>query len=110
MERVYRTFRKKFPERTFDVGIAEQNAVTFAAGLAAAGMIPVVAIYSSFLQRAYDQILHDVCLQGLHVVFAVDRSGLVGPDGATHHGIYDTSFLSEMPGDDGNCTEKCRGT
>ncbi len=91
-------FQKKFPERTFDVGIAEQNAVTFAAGLAAAGMIPVVAIYSSFLQRAYDQILHDVCLQGLHVVFAVDRSGLVGPDGATHHGIYDTSFLSEMPG------------
>lgn len=91
-------FRRHFPKRTFDVGIAEQHAVTFAAGLAKGGMIPVVAIYSSFLQRAYDQILHDVCLQRLHVIFAIDRSGLVGPDGETHQGIYDTSFLREMPG------------
>ena len=91
-------FTKKFPDRAFDVGIAEQHAVTFAAGLASAGMVPVVAIYSSFLQRAYDQILHDVCLQGLHVVFAVDRSGLVGQDGETHQGIYDISYLSHMPG------------
>ncbi len=91
-------FRKHFPNRTFDVGIAEQHAVTFAAGLAKGGLTPVVAIYSSFLQRAYDQILHDVCLQRLHVVFAIDRSGLVGPDGETHQGIYDTSFRREMPG------------
>lgn len=91
------TFQKKFPRRTFDVGIAEQHAVTFAAGLAAAGFVPVVAIYSSFLQRAYDQILHDVCLQNLHVIFAVDRSGLVGADGETHQGIYDTGYLSQMP-------------
>ncbi len=91
-------FQEQFPKRMFDVGIAEQHAVTFAAGLAAAGMIPVVAIYSSFLQRAYDQILHDVCLQGLHVIFAVDRSGIVGQDGETHQGIYDISFLSHMPG------------
>lgn len=91
-------FQKKFPERTFDVGIAEQHAVTFAAGLAAGGYIPVVAIYSSFLQRAYDQILHDVCLQGLHVIFAIDRSGLVGRDGETHQGIYDDAYLADMPG------------
>ena len=90
-------FHEKFSDRMFDVGIAEQHAVTFAAGLASAGMIPVVAIYSSFLQRAYDQILHDVCLQGLHVIFAIDRSGLVGQDGETHQGIYDISFLSHMP-------------
>jgi 1-deoxy-D-xylulose-5-phosphate synthase len=91
-------FAEKFPDRFFDVGIAEQHAVTFAAGLAAAGVKPVVAVYSSFLQRAYDQILHDVCLQKLPVIFAVDRSGLVGKDGETHQGIYDTSFLSHMPG------------
>ncbi len=91
-------FSKKYPERAFDVGIAEQHAVTFAAGMAAAGLIPVVAVYSSFLQRAYDQLLHDVCLQHLHVIFAVDRSGLVGQDGETHQGIYDTSFLSHLPG------------
>lgn len=91
-------FAEKFPDRVFDVGIAEGHAVTFAAGLAVSGLIPVVAIYSSFLQRAYDQILHDVCLQGLHVVFAIDRSGLVGADGETHQGIFDTSFLSHIPG------------
>lgn len=90
-------FREQYPERFFDVGIAEQHAVTFAAGLAAAGMIPVVAVYSSFLQRAYDQILHDVCIQNLHVIFAIDRSGLVGADGSTHQGIFDISYLSEIP-------------
>lgn len=90
-------FSEKYPDRFFDVGIAEQHAVTFAAGMAAAGMIPVVAIYSSFLQRAYDQILHDVCLQKLHVVFCIDRSGLVGQDGETHQGIYDVSYLSHLP-------------
>ncbi len=91
-------FSEAYPDRFFDVGIAEQHGVTFAAGMAKAGMIPVVAIYSSFLQRAYDQILHDVCLQGLHVIFAIDRSGLVGQDGETHQGIYDISYLSHMPG------------
>ena len=90
-------FREMYPERFFDVGIAEQHAVTFAAGLAAAGMTPVVAVYSSFLQRAYDQILHDVCNQNLHVIFAIDRSGLVGADGSTHQGIFDISYLSEIP-------------
>lgn len=90
-------FSEAYPNRFFDVGIAEQHAVTFAAGMAAAGMIPVVAIYSSFLQRAYDQILHDVCLQNLHVVFCIDRSGLVGQDGETHQGIYDVSYLSHLP-------------
>lgn len=90
-------FSAKYPDRMFDVGIAEQHAVTFAAGMAAAGMLPVVAIYSSFLQRAYDQILHDVCLQKLHVVFAIDRSGLVGQDGETHQGIYDISYLTHLP-------------
>lgn len=90
-------FAQEFPERAFDVGIAEEHAVTFAAGLAISGMIPVVAIYSSFLQRAYDQILHDVCLQNLHVIFAIDRSGLVGADGETHQGIFDTAFLSHIP-------------
>ncbi len=90
-------FASEFPDRSFDVGIAEEHAVTFAAGLAASGLIPVVAIYSSFLQRAYDQILHDVCLQNLHVILAVDRSGLVGADGDTHQGIFDTAFLSHMP-------------
>lgn len=90
-------FRERYPERFFDVGIAEQHAVTFAAGLAAAGMLPVVAVYSSFLQRAYDQILHDVCNQNLHVIFAIDRAGLVGADGSTHQGIFDISYLSEIP-------------
>ena len=90
-------FAKQFPKRFFDVGIAEEHAVTFAAGLAAAGMKPVVAIYSSFLQRAYDQILHDVCIQKLPVVFAIDRSGLVGADGDTHQGIFDISYLSNIP-------------
>jgi len=90
-------FRNMYPERFFDVGIAEEHAVTFAAGLAAGGMKPVVAIYSSFLQRAYDQILHDVCIQNLPVVFAIDRAGLVGSDGETHQGIFDLSYLSGIP-------------
>ncbi len=91
-------FHNMYPERFFDVGIAEEHAVTFAAGLAAGGLRPVVAIYSSFLQRAYDQILHDVCIQNLPVVFAIDRAGLVGSDGETHQGIFDLSFLSSIPG------------
>lgn len=91
-------FHNQFPERFFDVGIAEEHAVTFAAGIAAKGLIPVVAIYSTFLQRAYDQILHDVCLQNLHVVFAVDRAGIVGSDGETHQGIFDISYLMTIPG------------
>ena len=90
-------FHNMYPERFFDVGIAEEHAVTFAAGLAAGGLRPVVAIYSSFLQRAYDQILHDVCIQNLPVVFAIDRAGLVGNDGETHQGIFDLSFLSSIP-------------
>ncbi len=90
-------FRNLYPDRFFDVGIAEEHAVTFAAGLAAGGMCPVVAIYSSFLQRAYDQILHDVCIQNLHVIFAIDRAGLVGSDGETHQGIFDLSYLSSIP-------------
>jgi len=90
-------FKETFPERVFDVGIAEAHAVTFAAGLAAQGLKPFVAIYSSFLQRAYDQIMSDVCMHGLPVVFAVDRAGNVGSDGETHHGIYDLSYLSHMP-------------
>ncbi len=91
-------FHNQYPERFFDVGIAEEHAVTFAAGLAVRGLIPVVAIYSTFLQRAYDQILHDVCLQDLHVVFAVDRAGIVGSDGETHQGIFDISYLMTIPG------------
>jgi 1-deoxy-D-xylulose-5-phosphate synthase len=90
-------FEKRFPERYFDVGIAEQHAVTFAAGLACEGLKPVVAIYSTFLQRAYDQLIHDVALQNLPVVFALDRSGLVGADGATHAGAYDIAFLRCIP-------------
>ena len=90
-------FRNMYPGRFFDVGIAEQHAVTFAAGLAAGGLKPIVAVYSSFLQRAYDQILHDVCLQNLPVVFAVDRAGLVGSDGETHQGIFDFTYLSGIP-------------
>lgn len=90
-------FRNMYPDRFFDVGIAEEHAVTFAAGLAAGGLKPVVAVYSSFLQRAYDQILHDVCIQNLPVIFAVDRAGLVGSDGETHQGIFDFSYLSCIP-------------
>ena len=90
-------FRNMYPERFFDVGIAEEHAVTFAAGLAAGGLRPIVAIYSSFLQRAYDQILHDVCLQNLPVIIAIDRAGLVGSDGETHQGIFDLSYLSSIP-------------
>ena len=90
-------FKNAYPERFFDVGIAEEHAVTFAAGLAAGGLKPVVAVYSSFLQRAYDQILHDVCIQNLPVVFAIDRAGLVGSDGETHQGIFDLSYLSSIP-------------
>lgn len=90
-------FASRFPARFFDVGIAEQHAVTFAAGLATRGMRPVVAIYSTFLQRAYDQVIHDVCLQQLPVLFAVDRAGLVGQDGPTHHGVFDLSYLRAVP-------------
>jgi 1-deoxy-D-xylulose-5-phosphate synthase len=87
----------EMPRRTYDVGIAEQHAVTFAGGLATEGFIPVVAIYSTFLQRGYDEILHDVCLQDLHVVFALDRAGLVGADGPTHHGVFDFAYMRSMP-------------
>ena len=90
-------FSRYFPERFFDVGIAEEHAVTFGAGLAAAGMKPYIAVYSSFLQRSYDQILHDVCIQDLPVVFAIDRAGLVGGDGETHQGIFDLSYLNSIP-------------
>ena len=90
-------FAKKFKSRFFDVGIAEQHGVTLAAGLASAGYTPVIPLYSTFLQRAYDQTLHDVCLQNLHVVFPVDRAGIVGADGETHQGVYDISYLSHMP-------------
>ncbi|NOQ41607.1 MAG: 1-deoxy-D-xylulose-5-phosphate synthase [Desulfuromusa sp.] len=90
-------FSESFPERFFDVGIAEQHAVTFAAGLACRGLRPVVTIYSTFMQRAYDQVVHDVCLQNLPVTFALDRAGLVGADGPTHHGVFDLSFLRHIP-------------
>ncbi len=90
-------FARQYPQRFFDVGIAEQHAVTSAAGMAAAGLHPVVAVYSSFLQRGYDQILHDVCIQNLPVIFAVDRAGLVGSDGETHQGIFDLSYLTSIP-------------
>lgn len=90
-------FHNMYPDRFFDVGIAEEHAVTFAAGLAVGGMKPIVAVYSSFLQRAYDQILHDVCIQNLPVVFAIDRAGLVGSDGETHQGIFDFTYLSGIP-------------
>jgi 1-deoxy-D-xylulose-5-phosphate synthase len=91
-------FSKRFPQRFFDVGIAEQHAVTFACGLACEGMRPVAAIYSTFLQRAYDQVMHDACLMKLPVVFALDRAGIVGADGPTHHGLYDLAYLSALPG------------
>jgi 1-deoxy-D-xylulose-5-phosphate synthase len=92
-----RAFSETFPDRFVDVGIAEQHAVTFAAGLATEGLRPVVAIYSTFLQRAYDQILHDVCLEAHPVVFAMDRGGVVGEDGPTHHGLFDLSYLRSLP-------------
>jgi 1-deoxy-D-xylulose-5-phosphate synthase len=88
---------KEMPGRSYDVGIAEQHAVTFAAGMATEGWIPVVAIYSTFLQRGYDEILHDVCLQNLHVIFALDRGGLVGADGPTHHGVFDFAYMRSIP-------------
>jgi len=87
----------EFPQRVFDVGICEQHAVTFAAGLATQGFIPIVAIYSTFLQRAFDQVIHDVCLQDLPVIFAIDRSGIVGEDGKTHQGAFDISYLTLIP-------------
>ncbi|WP_417600838.1 1-deoxy-D-xylulose-5-phosphate synthase [Owenweeksia hongkongensis] len=91
-------FQKQFPARTFDVGIAEQHAVTMAAGMAAAGSVPLVHLYSTFAQRGYDQIIHDAALQNLHMVFCLDRAGLVGEDGATHHGTFDVGFLNTLPG------------
>jgi 1-deoxy-D-xylulose-5-phosphate synthase len=91
-------FSKKFPDRFFDVGIAEPHAVTFAAGLAHSGQLPVVALYSTFLQRAYDQLMHDIALDNLHVIFCIDRAGIVGDDGPTHHGVFDASFLRSIPG------------
>jgi 1-deoxy-D-xylulose-5-phosphate synthase len=90
-------FQRALPDRFYDVGIAEQHAVTFAAGLAAEGMKPVAAIYSTFLQRAFDQVVHDVCLQNLDVTFALDRAGLVGADGATHQGLFDFAYLRSLP-------------
>jgi 1-deoxy-D-xylulose-5-phosphate synthase len=90
-------FAKKFPGRTFDVGIAEGHAVTFAAGMATKGFRPVFAVYSTFLQRGYDQIVEDVCLQNLPVIFGIDRAGIVGADGETHHGIFDISYLNHIP-------------
>ncbi len=90
-------FAKRFPKRFFDVGIAEEHALTFACGLAAKGMIPVFAVYSSFMQRAFDQMIHDAALQNLHIIVTLDRAGLVANDGATHHGIFDTAFISEIP-------------
>jgi 1-deoxy-D-xylulose-5-phosphate synthase len=90
-------FAESFPKRFFDVGIAEQHAVTMAAGMSCAGLKPVFAVYSTFLQRAYDQVIHDICIQNLPVTFAIDRAGIVGNDGETHQGIFDLSFLSQMP-------------
>ncbi len=90
-------FAKRFPERFFDVGIAEEHALTFACGLSVGGMVPVFAVYSTFAQRAFDQLIHDAALQNLHVIIALDRAGLVANDGATHHGIFDTAFISEIP-------------
>jgi 1-deoxy-D-xylulose-5-phosphate synthase len=89
--------QRELPKRTYDVGIAEQHAVTFAGGMATEGYIPVVAIYSTFLQRGYDEIVHDVCLQNLHVIFALDRGGLVGADGPTHHGVFDFAYMRSIP-------------
>lgn len=94
----FHRFKNMYPDRFFDVGIAEEHAVTFGAGLAASGLIPIFAVYSTFLQRAFDQILHDVCIQRLPMIFAIDRAGLVGSDGETHQGIFDISYLSQIPG------------
>jgi 1-deoxy-D-xylulose-5-phosphate synthase len=91
-------FKEEFPHRLFDVGIAEEHAVSMAGGLAKQGMVPVVAVYSTFLQRAYDQLLQDIAMLKLHVVFAVDRAGLVGEDGETHHGVFDVGYLRQIPG------------
>ena len=91
-------FQRRYPKRTFDVGIAEEHAVSMAGGLAKQGMIPVLALYSTFLQRGYDQILQDIALLHLHVVLAIDRAGLVGDDGPTHHGVFDVGFLRQVPG------------
>jgi 1-deoxy-D-xylulose-5-phosphate synthase len=90
-------FAGAYPDRFFDVGIAEQHSVTFAAGMAAEGLRPIVAIYSTFLQRAYDQVLHDVCIEALPVIFALDRGGIVGEDGRTHQGLFDFSYLRSLP-------------
>jgi 1-deoxy-D-xylulose-5-phosphate synthase len=100
-------FKQKFPRRLFDVGIAEEHAVSMAGGFAKQGMVPVVAIYSTFLQRAYDQILQDAAMLKLHVVFAVDRAGLVGEDGETHHGVFDVGFLRQAPGMTVLCPASC---
>src|SRR4028119_2018334 len=102
-------FASAFPDRMFDVGIAEQHAVTFAAGLATQGIKPVVAIYSTFLQRAYDNVIHDVALQHLPVVFAMDRAGLVGEDGETHMGLYDIAYMLAVPGMAGAAPQDGRG-
>ena len=91
------SFQKEYPNRFFDVGIAEEHATTFASGLASQGLIPVFAVYSTFLQRAFDQIIHDVCMPNLPVIFALDRAGIVGNDGETHQGVFDLSYLSLMP-------------
>ena len=91
------TFAAKYPDRFFDVGIAEPHGITFACGLAAEGLHPVAAIYSTFMQRAYDQIVHDLCLQNLPVTLALDRAGLVGEDGPTHHGVFDLAYLRHLP-------------
>ena len=91
-------FMRRYPKRYFDVGIAEEHAVSMAGGLAKQGMVPVAAIYSTFLQRSFDQILQDVCMLHLHVVLAIDRAGLVGDDGPTHHGVFDVGFLRMAPG------------
>jgi 1-deoxy-D-xylulose-5-phosphate synthase len=93
----FENFQRTFPKRFFDIAIAEQHGTTFAAGLAKGGITPVFAVYSSFLQRAYDQLIHDVCMENLHVVFAIDRAGIVGSDGETHQGVFDLSFLSHIP-------------
>ena len=97
MEQDLSVFLKEFKDRFFDVGIAEEHAVTLAAGMASNGLKPVFAVYSTFLQRAFDQVLHDVCIQNLPVVFAIDRAGIVGEDGETHQGINDLSYLSMIP-------------
>jgi 1-deoxy-D-xylulose-5-phosphate synthase len=100
-------FMRQYPSRTFDVGIAEEHAVSMAGGLAKAGMIPVVALYSTFLQRSYDQILQDIAMLKLHVVLAIDRAGLVGEDGQTHHGTFDMGFLRHAPGMQILCPASC---